>query len=331
MPAINLHFQYPWAFLILPLAYWILYRLPDRSGRLRSNTHHNQSALSFRFRWGRVPLHLRFLTILLLTVVTAMPQKKRGESTEFQEGLDIMLVIDTSGSMAALDFEWDGERRDRLTVIKKVVGEFVPKRVHDRMGLVVFGSQAFTQAPLTLDHDLLGKFLGQIQIGMAGKATAIGDALATATKRLADLQAKSKVIVLLTDGSNTGGQIDPMQAARAAQALGIKIYTIGVGQNEPVPFPVQSIFGETLQYQKVEMDETLLRNIAQETGGTAFLASDTDTLRRIYDEIDRLEKTKVESKKYHDYDDLMIWFAAAALLVMMMELLWSCSRWQKIP
>ena len=241
-----------------------------------------------RSRWSFLKdflFFLRCLIILLLTLALARPQSGRSDIRQKTEGLDIMLVVDTSGSMKALDFSIDGKRRDRLYVVKEVLGDFIQKRADDRLGMVVFGTHAFAQAPLTLDHDVLLQYLKFMEIGMAGEATAIGDAVGVALNRLKGLESKSKIIILLTDGSNTSGKLDPLEVSNVAKALGVKIYTIGVGSDGLVPFPTD--FG--YQKVKVEIDEKLLKKIAGDTEGKYFRAKDTEGLAEIYKTIDQLE------------------------------------------
>lgn len=324
----------PWWFIGLPLAwaiiFWWEYKKRQKAIGFPVQNAWRRASASPKKWLGWVPFFLRLIVITLIFVALARPLAGRSEGQRSSEGLDIMLVVDTSGSMQAMDFELNGERQDRLTVVKSVLRDFIGKRSNDRLGMVVFGTEAFTQAPLTLDHNILLQVLDQLVIGMAGKATAIGDAIAVASKRLKDLPAKSKVMILLTDGANTHGRVEPMTAAAAAAALGIKIYTVGVGSHGEVPFPVQGFFGTSLQYQKLELDEKMLQDIATKTGGKSFLASDTKTLQNIYNTIDRLEKTKVEVKDYRRFDELAPLFMAWALFFLGLELLWRLTRWQRL-
>ncbi len=324
----------PWWFLALPFLAIVLFwwECKKRQQALKFPVNNAwRVASSSPKKWlGWVPFILRALALTFIVLALARPLAGRAEGQRTSEGLDIMLVVDTSGSMQAMDFEINGERQDRLTVVKSVLRDFIGKRANDRMGMVVFGSEAFTQAPLTLDHNILLQVMDQMVIGMAGKATAIGDAIAVASKRLKDLPAKSKVMILLTDGANTHGRVEPMTAASAAAALGIKIYTIGVGSHDEVPFPVQGFFGTTLQYQKLDLDEKLLEDIAARTGAQSFLASDTATLQKIYNTIDRLEKTKVEVKDYRRFEERAEVFILWALVFLTLELLWRLTRWQRL-
>ena len=202
-----------------------------------------------------VPIVLRFIAITLFIIAFARPQEGHKRTEILSQGVDIVLAIDTSGSMQALDFKKNETQVTRLSVVKDVVAEFVKNRETDRIGMVVFGANAFTQCPLTLDQNILLSFLDKLKIGMAGDATAIGSAIGISARRLKDLESKSKVIILLTDGRNNSGAISPLQAAEIAKSLGIKVYTIGVGKRGKAPFLVDSIFGKRLIYQNVDIDE----------------------------------------------------------------------------
>ena len=250
------------------------------------------------------------------------------------EGIDIVLVIDTSGSMQALDLDASrriADRRNRLDVVKGVVDEFVKKRDDDQLGLVVFGAEAFTQCPLTLDHGIVATFMERIEIGMAGDATAIGSAVGTAVKRLKDSDAKSKVIVLLTDGRSNAGSLSPTKAAEVAATFGIKIYTIGAGGQGKAPFIVDSFFGKQVVYQDVEIDEETLRKIADLTGGKYFRAEDEEALKQIYEEIDQLEKTEITMSSYMEYNEQFRWFVIPALGLLLLEVVLLGTRFRKLP
>jgi len=230
-----------------------------------------------------------------------------------------------------MDFELDGQRVTRLEAVKAVVSDFLQKRPGDRLGMVVFGEEAFTQAPLTLDHDLLQTLLGQLSIGMAGDATAIGSAIGVSVNRLKDLKAKSKVVVLLTDGQNTAGEIAPVQAAEAAAALGVKIYTVGVGAEGPAPFAVDTPFGQRTIYQEADLDEPTLRKIAEITQARFFRAKDTNELLQIYREIDRLEKSEAKVKEYMEYEERFHFFLIPGLALLVLEMIATRTWLRKIP
>ena len=278
-----------------------------------------------------VLLVLRCLAIALFVVALARPQSSTKASEVLTEGIDIVLCLDTSGSMQALDFKWENERQNRLQVVKKVVSDFIKGRKNDRIGMVVFGEEAFTQCPLTLDYGVLLSFLDQVEIGMAGDSTAIGSALGTCIKRLKELKSKSKVVILLTDGRNNAGRVSPETAAEIAKTFNIKTYTIGVGTEGEVPFLVDTIFGKKYVYQRVDLDEVTLKEIADVTGGQYFKATNTKALEEIYNQIDKLERTKVEVKEYMEYEELFGWFLLPGLACILLEIVLAHTRFRKIP
>ncbi len=282
----------------------------------------------------RVVLASRVLVLILLTLAMARPQVGRTQRQVSTEGIDIMLVVDTSESMRGRDLDPERsvhKRRNRLEVVKAVVNGFVAKRPLDQIGMVIFGSEAYIQCPLTLDHGILSTFLDQVQIGIAGPATAIGDALGTAVKRLQKSKVKSKVIVLLTDGTQTAGMLSATQAAEAAKAFGIKVYSVGAGTSGEVPVVVQTMFGPRVEMHEFPLDEQGLRKVARITGGKYFRAENADTLAAVYDEIDRLEKTEITSKTYTEYDERFSWFVWPALGLLLLEILLLGTRLRKIP
>ena len=274
-----------------------------------------------------LPLLLRAGAFALVVIALARPQTGPRGKNRSVDGLDIQLVIDTSGSMRAQDFEMGGRRPTRLEVVKAVIEDFVGTRTDDRIGLVVFGTEAFTQAPLTLDHRLLREFLKHIEISMAGDATAIGDGLATAVKRLNSTDSKGKIVILLTDGANNAGRIDPVTAAEAAKALGIRVYTIGVGGRGKVPITVN---GRTAQIE-VDVDEGLLEKIAQMTDGKFFRATDTQALIDVYGAIDKLEKTAGRAPVRDVRRELYAGFLWPALMLLVVDALFGATRRRLIP
>jgi len=269
--------------------------------------------------YARVPLVLRTAVLLLLVAAICRPQTYNVSRDVRSPGVDILLCLDTSGSMRALDFTLDGAPVTRLTAVQKVVSDFVKKREHDRIGLVVFGTHAFTQAPLTLDKGLLLTLIGRLESGMAGDSTAIGDALALAGKRLKDIAAKSKIIILLTDGRHNAGKMTPPQATSALASLDMRIYTIGVGGRGPAPFKVPSPRGDRIVYQDVDLDEQSLKDIASAGRGRYFRAADSRELREVYDAIDKAEKTEVKMKEFFHFRERFAFFLVPAMLCLLTE------------
>jgi Ca-activated chloride channel family protein len=276
----------------------------------------------------RLPLALRVLAIFLFVLALARPQAGRHGQEILTEGIDILLCLDVSGSMKAEDFK----PKNRLHVAKEAAAQFISGRANDRMGMVVFAGKSFTQCPLTLDQGILLDFLDRIQIGMIEDGTAIGMALGTGINRLRDSTAKSKVIILLTDGINNRGEIDPITAARMAAALDIKIYTIGAGTRGQAPYPVEDpIFGRRYVQMPVEIDEETLMEIAGITGGKYFRATDGQKLSQIYAQIDQMEKTLVKTKEYVEYSERFHLALMPAFLLLMAEVVLAHTRFRKIP
>jgi len=318
-----IRFAYPSLLtLLIAVLIWLLQALRKRPAALI----HSHASVMARIGggrsglWARVPLWMRALALVLLVLAVARPQLYNISREIPSSGVDIVLCLDTSGSMQALDFEVDGEQVDRLTAVKKVVAEFIRKREYDRLGLVVFGEDAYTQSPLTLDKGLLLTLVEGMRIGMAGDRTAIGSALAVGAKRLKELDAKTKLLILLTDGRNNYGAINPEAAAEAARALGIKIYSIGVGGFGPAPFKVETPFGERLIHQQVDLDEGTLQQVADIGNGRYFRASDSNRLAEIYAMIDREEKTEIKMKEFFHFEELYRYFLIPALILLLGEL-----------
>jgi Ca-activated chloride channel family protein len=278
-----------------------------------------------------VPIALRSLVLLLLVAALARPQLGNKSTEVSSEGVDIMLAIDTSGTMKALDFVSGRNRVTRLDAVKEVVKDFVKGREADRIGMIVFGTHAFLQCPLTLDHGVLLTFLDKADIGMAGEYTAIGSAIALSASRLKDLPGKEKVVILLTDGINNRGNISPQTAADIAKKFGIKVYTIGVGSKGKAPFLVKTVFGDRLHYEYVPLDEGTLQKVAEKTGAEYFRATDTEALEKIYKQIDAMEKTQVLVKEYTDYFELYPWLALPALALIAIECLLRSTVLRQIP
>jgi Ca-activated chloride channel family protein len=275
-----------------------------------------------RARWRWLLPALRLAALALLIVAVARPQLGRAASQVRSEGIDIMLAVDVSGSMLAEDFQLEDGRANRLDAVKAVVREFLAKRPNDRVGLVLFAARPYTQAPLTLDHGWLLANLDRARIGMIEDGTAVGSALASAVGRLEGSEAKSKVVILLTDGVSNAGKVPPLTAAESAKALGYRVYTIGAGTRGTAPYPQLDPFGRKVYVNMpVDVDEDTLTKVAETTGGRYFRATDTESLRNIYAEIDQLETTSQEGLQYLDYDELYVWFGLAALLLLAGEAL----------
>ena len=283
---------------------------------------------SSRLKQRHITIILRSLVIVFLAVALARPQSGRKFQEVLSEGIDIILVLDISGSMRAEDFK----PQNRLHVAKEVIKDFIKGRQTDRIGLVVFSQQSFTQCPLTLDYGILLNFLDKVDFGMIEDGTAIGMALANAVNRLRESKAKSKIIVLLTDGINNAGEINPLTAAEVAKTMGVKIYTIGAGKPGSALYPIQDpIFGKRYVYMKNEIDEESLRQIAQITEGQYFRAKDERGLKAIYDQISQMEKTEIKVKEYMQYNELFGYFASLGLILFVGEIVLTNTRFRRIP
>jgi Ca-activated chloride channel family protein len=265
-------------------------------------------------------------------IALARPQKGKVEAKITTEGIDIVLAVDVSGSMLAEDFQIGGEHQNRLYVVKQVVRDFIEERINDRIGIVVFAARPYTLCPLTLDHGWLIQQLDQAEIGMIEDGTAIGSAIATATNRIRASTAKSRIIILLTDGRNNAGRIDPITAADAASALSVKIYTIGAGTKGLAPYPVRDFFGNKVYRQvKIEIDDESLKRIAEKTEGMYFRATDTDSLREIYREIDEMEKTEIEATEYMEYKEFYPHLLILAIISFVLEIGLANTRFRRLP
>jgi len=271
---------------------------------------------TFRHYLRHILFALRTLALTLLIIVLARPQATDKFQNTSTEGIDIVLTLDISGSMLARDF-----RPDRLEASKNVATEFISGRPYDRIGLVVFSGESFTQCPLTTDHAVLVNLLREIQSGMIEDGTAIGMGLATAVNRIKDSEAKSKVIILLTDGINNRGEIAPATAAGIAKTYGIRVYTIGVGTQGMAPYPVKTPYGIQYQDMPVEIDEAILQEISQTTGGKYFRATDNDKLVQVYNEIDKLEKSKIDVKQFSRKEEKFLIPALVAFCLLIMEVI----------
>ncbi|MFP4472471.1 MAG: vWA domain-containing protein [Candidatus Omnitrophota bacterium] len=276
----------------------------------------------WRLRLLNVPFYLRLAALICLLVALAGPRQVRDYQEYWQEGIDIVLAIDLSGSMAAEDFVVKGERRNRLAVVKDVVRDFIQKRRNDRIGIVAFARNAYTVSPLTLDEDWLMSHLERLRLGLIEDGTAVGSGLSSAVLRLKESDAESRVVILLTDGVNNAGDVKPLEAAEAAESLGIRAYTVGAGKRGPVPYPVGQRGGRTF-YQRVEIDidEETLTRIAQITGGEYFRATDTESLRHVYEQIDRMETTRIQHTGYRDYRYRFAVLIMSALVLILIALI----------
>ncbi len=329
------HFQSPWfllGLLALPLLAWYYFsRSEKRAASIRFPTlaHLRKLPPGWAYRARHILLFLRLAALFCFIIALARPQF--GETLEeiSTQGVDIVLVLDISSSMKTMDFK----PKNRLHVAKQVIEDFILGRKHDRMGLVVFAGRSFTQCPLTLDHGILVQFLRKVDFGRISEdGTAIGTALLNGANRLRESGAKSKVVVLLTDGENNAGEIDPVTAARAAKALGIKVYTIGVGKEGEQPMEVEDpIFGKRIVPVATRIDEPMLRQIASLTGGQYQRAQDPEALRAIYAKIDELEKTEIQTTSYSRWRELFGNWVLAGMALLLLEILLANTRFRKVP
>ncbi|MEA3107684.1 MAG: Ca-activated chloride channel [Gammaproteobacteria bacterium] len=269
---------------------------------------------------------------VLMIVGLARPQRGHSRTEVTANGIDIVLGLDVSGSMQALDFLIDNQRVNRIEVVKSVVGKFIDERPNDRIGLIAFAGAAYLVSPITLDHDWLQQNLERVAIGGVDDGTAIGSAIAAAVNRLRTTPAKSKVVILLTDGMNNTGKISPLAAAEAAKALGVKIYTIGVGVRGKAPVPVRDEAGNMrLIMAQVDVDEKTLQTVADQTGGKFYRATDTDSLKNIYEQINRLETSAQTVQKFEHYDELYPWALIPALAIIGVGFILQQTRYRSLP
>lgn len=283
-------------------------------------------------RPGNFTILLRVLALGAIAVALAQPRLQHGQTTLRASGIDMVLVLDLSGTMASEDFNLGGKRINRLQLAKHVLAEFIRRRASDRLGLVAFAARPYVVSPLTLDHQFLLQNLQRLELGMIEDRTAIGSAIATAVNRLRHIDSKSKIVVLFTDGQNNAGRLDPITAAELAKTFGVKIYTVGVGSRGLAPMPVYS-HGRKFGYQMVpvDIDEDTLSRVAELTGGKYYRATDAATLERICAEIDKLEKTTFEQKLHVQYRELFQWFAALGLGLVLLEHALRCTVFRIAP
>ena len=305
--------------LLIPVVGWYIWKLRKKqaSVQISSTAILQKQAKSVRVWMIHVPFVLRVAAIVLLSLALARPQLSNRWQSESTEGIDIMMALDISGTMLGEDL-----KPNRLEAAKAVATEFVLSRPNDQIGLVVFAGESFTQCPLTTDHTILVNLFNSVKFGMIEDGTAIGLGLANAVNRMKDSPTKSKVVILLTDGSNNRGDIDPYTAAEIAKTFGIRVYAIGVGSySDKVRVPMYTPYGVQYGTMSSEFDESTLRNIAQMTGGEYFRATDNNSLRAIYSQIDQLEKTKIRVREYSKRTEHFIPFLMAALLCLLLEVL----------
>ena len=314
--------------LIIPAVAWYVMRRKKRYATLQVSNSFAFEGLkrSWKNRLEHIPFVLRMMAFVLIILVLCRPQSSNSFQNVTTEGIDIVIALDISSSMLAEDL-----RPNRLEAAKKVASNFISGRPNDNIGLVLFAAESFTQCPLTTDHTVLLNLFGSIKSGLIEDGTAIGLGLANAVSRIKDSQAKSKVIILLTDGSNNRGDIDPITAAEIAKTFGIRVYTIGVGRKGKAPYPFQTAYGIQYQNIDVDIDEPPLRQIAQTTGGEFYRATSTNSLSSIYQKIDQLEKTKMNVHEYSKKHEEYRIFAIGALLMLLLEILLRNTTLRRLP
>ena len=315
--------------LLIPLIGWYIYKLSKSQASMQvssSEVFQLPEARSWKIYLRHVPFLLRMVLIALLIVVLARPQSTNSWQNSSTEGIDIMLAMDISSSMLAQDL-----KPNRLEAAKDVAASFINGRQNDNIGLVVFAAESFTQCPLTTDHTVLLNLFKDIQPGIIQDGTSIGLGLANAVSRIKDSQAKSKVIILLTDGVNNAGEIAPVTASEIAKTFGVRVYTIGVGTQGEAPYPFQTAFGIQYQNVPVEIDEPTLKQIAATTGGQYFRATDNASLKAIYEEIDQMEKTKISVQEFSKKQEEYMQWALLVLLLLLVEVLLKNTLLRNIP
>ena len=286
-----------------------------------------------RSRPGGFLMSLRWVVLALFIVALAQPRLTKSQTTVKASGVDVVVAMDLSGSMISEDFVVRGERVNRFNMARAVLKGFIDKRPNDRIGLVLFASQAYIATPLTLDHDFLHENLDRLEIGaIEQNSTAIGDGLGTAVNRLRDLKSKSKIVILMTDGQNNSGKLDPLLAAEAAAAVKVKVYTVGIGERGQAPMPGRDMFGRKIyQMVPVDVDEDTLQKIAAKTGGKYYRADNAEKFQQIYEEIDKLEKTEAVINKYTEFKELFPWLVAAGLALLLIELVLGQTAFRRLP
>lgn len=321
--------------LLLPLAAWLKGRRGQPAAFVYSSTQLLRGVQDItKSNAGGFLAALRWLALALFIIALSQPRLTKYDTTKATaSGVDIVVAFDLSGSMAAEDFEIKGQRVNRVVMAKDVLQKFIAQRRSDRIGLVAFGTQAYIASPITLDHDFLLKNLERMDLNtINGNQTAIGSALSTAVNRLRELKSKSKIVILMTDGQNNAGKVAPLTAAEAAQALGVKCYTIGVGTRGQAPMPATDMFGRRgYQMVAVDIDEDTLTKISDMTGGKYFRADNADKFEAIYSEIDKLEKTEADVKKFAQHTELFAWLIAIGIAVLTAEVALGQTVLRRLP
>jgi Ca-activated chloride channel family protein len=328
----DITFAYPWMFwflLLIPaMLTWYWYRGRKRQPAITYSSLKLMRGVpkTWKEKFRDIPPVFRALGVGLLIVALARPQSFNSGENMYAQGIDIAMLLDISGSMLAEDF-----KPNRVGAAKNVIDDFIEGRTSDRIGLVIFSREAFTQCPLTIDYAVLRNLLSQVKPGMIEDGTAIGNAIANGVNRLKDSQSKSKIIILLTDGMNNAGEIDPITAARIAKTFNIRIYTIGVGTRGEAPYPVQTPFGIRYQMIPAEIDENMLGQIADITNGKFYRATNNKKLEEIYKDIDQLEKTKIEVTSYRNAKELFFPWLGAGLIMIFLEIGLSKTIFKRLP
>lgn len=328
----NIKFANPYFFLLLLLlpamvAFYFFY-LNKKRTQITFSSLENFKGIkpSFKQKYSFLPFLLKLIAFVLATIALARPQSSMSGQNIKTEGIDIIMALDISASMLAEDL-----KPNRIDAAKKVAEEFIDSRPNDRIGLVVFSGESFTQCPLTTDHAVLKNLFTGIESGMLADGTAIGEGLGTAVNRIRNSKAKSKVIILLTDGVNNIGSIAPETAGEIAKTFGIRVYTIGVGTRGMAPYPFKTPFGIQYQNIEVQIDEAVLKQIASETDGKYFRATNSSKLKEIYNEIDKLEKTKIDVTEFHNYTEEFYPWAIAAALILLVDIILRYTLFKKLP
>jgi Ca-activated chloride channel homolog len=322
-----------WVFALLPLVMlWRGRRGPVAAIQYPDISLAREVSRRTRSRIGGLTWVWPLLAAALMIVGLARPQRMHSRTEVTANGIDIVLLLDVSGSMQALDFALEGRRSNRIAIVKTVVSKFIDERPNDRIGLIAFAAAPYLVSPLTLDHDWLQQNLERVNVGVGDDGTAIGSAIAAGVNRLRGTNAKSKVVILLTDGVNNSGKISPMAAAEAARALGVKVYTIGVGVRGKAPIPVRDEAGRAhIIMATVDVDEKTLQSVAEETGAQFYRATDTDSLQRIYDQINRFETSAQSVQKFEHVDELYRWPLYIAVGILGTGLVLQQTRFRRLP